>query len=105
MQVRQTQYGKAKTPHLQFSTKFKTQVALEALKETSTQAQLTSKYDVTPAQISAWKKQALESLPEVFGSFVVALEQEHNKLTDELYQKIGRLDLHWLQKTVRLARS
>ena len=90
-----------------FTTKFKTKVALEALQERKTLAELASEYDLTPAQISAWKKQALESLPEVFGSSITALEREHDELTAQLYEKIGRLEmeLDWLQKKAKSGQS
>jgi len=83
-----------------FSAKFKTMVALEALKERKTLAELASEHDVTASQISTWKKQVLDSLPEVFGSSAASLEREHEKLTSQLYEKIGRLEmeLDWLQK-------
>ncbi len=82
-----------------FSTKFKTKVAFEAIQERKTLAELASQYGLAPSQISAWKKQDLESLPDVFGSSA-ALEREHEQLTASLYKKIGRLEmeLDWLQK-------
>jgi transposase len=85
-----------------FSAKFKTQVALDAIKERKTLAQLASEHNVTPAQIASWKKQLLNSLPEVFGSDAASLAQEHEQLTDQLYRKIGQLEmeLDWLQKKV-----
>ena len=73
-----------------FTTAFKTKVALEALKERKTLAEFASEFDVTPAQISTWKKAALESLPEVFGTRAQTQEQEHEALTAKLYEKIGR---------------
>ena len=84
-----------------FSAKFKTMVALEALKERKTLAELASEHDVTASQISTWKKQALDSLPEVFGASPASLEREHEKLTSRLYENIGRreMELDWLQKT------
>lgn len=83
-----------------FNKAFKTKVALEALKERKTLAQLASEFDVSPAQISAWKKQALASLPEVFGSTDVQAVEEHEQLTAKLYEKIGRLEMErdWLKK-------
>ena len=51
----------------QHSAEFKSKVALEALKETSTMAELASKYEVHPTQITKWKSQLLSSLPDVFG--------------------------------------
>jgi len=51
-----------------FSRAFKTRVALEALKEQKTLAELATQFDLHPNQISKWKRQARQSLPEVFGT-------------------------------------
>ena len=82
-----------------FSTSFKTRVALEALKERKTLAELAQEHDLMPSQISAWKKQAIEALPAVFEQHR-AQDGEHEALTAQLYEKIGRLEmeLDWLQK-------
>jgi transposase-like protein len=50
-----------------FSKEFKARVALEALRGEKTVAQLASEYGVHATQINAWRKQALEGLPELFG--------------------------------------
>lgn len=49
-----------------FDKAFKAKVALEALREVMTLQEIAKKYDVHPNQISLWKKQAIESLPEIF---------------------------------------
>ena len=49
-----------------FKPEFKAKVALEALKGDKTTAQLAQVHGVHPAQISAWKKQLLESAGSVF---------------------------------------
>jgi transposase len=49
-----------------FSSKQKAEVALAALKEVETIAQISSTYEVHPPQITAWKKQAREGLCEIF---------------------------------------
>lgn len=51
----------------QFSNEFKAKVALEALKGEKTIAQLSSEYGVHASQITTWKQQAREKLPELFG--------------------------------------
>jgi transposase len=49
-----------------YDKQFKAKVAMEALREESTIQELAKKYDVHPNQISLWKKQAIEGLPELF---------------------------------------
>jgi len=82
------------------SSAFKAKVALEAVKEDKTIAELASQYEVHPSQIAKWKKQLLESLPEIFSSRQQNEQQDQEKLTSQLYQQIGRLkvELDWLKK-------
>jgi len=81
-----------------FSRKFKAKVALEAMKEHMTISQIAGKYGVHPTQVKDWKKQALDDLPEVFGTNTGNDEAE--KLVSSLYEEIGRLkiQLDWLKK-------
>lgn len=80
---------------------FKAKVSLDAIKGMKTAGELASHYQVHPVQISAWKKQAIEILPEAFrrgkSTKPPATEQE---LTAPLYEEIGRLkvELDWLKK-------
>ena len=50
-----------------FSAEFKAKVALEALVGDKTLAELAAKHDVHPNMITAWKRQAKESLSADFG--------------------------------------
>ena len=45
---------------------FKAKVSLAAIKGMKTSGELASQYQIHPVQISTWKKQAIESLPETF---------------------------------------
>ena len=83
------------------SAEFKSKVALEALKERSTLAELAAKYQLTPVQITQWKKQAIEHMSEVFepnGERKSGGGQE--ALIAQLYQKIGEIEVEndWLKK-------
>ena len=49
-----------------FTADFKKRVALEALRERDTVQAITARYEVHPNQVSAWKRQAVEGLAEVF---------------------------------------
>ncbi len=49
-----------------FDKAFKTKVVLEALREEMTLQEIAKKYEVHPNQISLWKKQVIENIPEIF---------------------------------------
>ena len=73
-----------------FKADFKAKVALEALKGDKSTAELAQIYSVHPTQITQWKKQLLESASSLF-------EGRHTKAdnvdVDELYKKIGKLEM------------
>jgi putative transposase len=82
------------------SAAFKAKVALAAAKGDKTIAELASQYEVHPNQIAKWKKQLLESLPEIFNRYRQKDQRRQDELTERLYQQIGQLkvELDWLKK-------
>src|SRR4051812_25930356 len=82
----------------------KAKIALEALKGTMTQNEITSKYGVHSTQIFSWKKQLLESLPEIFSDRRREKDKTQEELIEELYKQIGQLkvELDWLKKKSEL---
>jgi transposase len=85
-----------------FSAEFKSKVALEALKENKTMAELTQEYGVQGVQIKEWKQHLLESLPKVFesGAKAETNAREAEEKEGKLFQKIGQLnvEIDWLKK-------
>jgi len=75
-----------------FDGKFKSAVALEALREDKALAEIAVKYQVHPNQISNWKKEALEKLPELFQDGRRKRKSDEPVITrDDLLREIGQL--------------
>ena len=72
-----------------YEAKFKARVAIDALKERETLAQLGHRHGVHPVQVGQWRRQLEENAPEVFGGGAETREFERER--NELLQKIGEL--------------
>jgi transposase len=83
-----------------FTAEFKAQVGLEALKGVEPVHAIAVRHKVHPVQVSQWKKEVLERLPEVFAQKPARDEIAAAEREAQLYQKIGQLEmeLEWLKK-------
>ena len=90
----------------QYAGQFKATVALEAVKNQKTLAQIASEYLIHPNQVIQWKKQLLSELPHIFTNRREKSEKAQEQLVSELYRQIGQLkvELDWLKKKVGLLR-
>lgn len=84
----------------QHSPEFKAQVGLEALRGLEPVHAIAARHKVHPVQVSQWKKEAAERLPELFGRKPEADAVELKEREKELFEEIGRLkmELEWLKK-------
>lgn len=72
-----------------FSPTFKAKVALEAVKNQQTLAELANKFELNPVMISKWKAYFLENMSAAFEKSESV--EENSVDTQELYAQIGQL--------------
>jgi transposase len=81
-----------------FTAREKAKVALEALREQRTVAQIASAYGCHGNQVGKWKKEAINGLTSIFETGQG--ERSEEKLMSSLYEQIGRLEMEveWFKK-------
>jgi len=82
------------------SPQFKARVGLEALKGLKTTIEIARENRLHATQVSQWKSEVRERLPEVFSGGAGGDGSEKDKLIEELYAKVGKLsfEVDWLRK-------
>lgn len=81
--------GKKRVTH---TPQFKAKVALAALKQEKTTSQLAAQFKVHPTAIAKWKAKLLDRADELFADGR-AKKSIDTPTVEELYQKIGRLEI------------
>jgi transposase-like protein len=75
-----------------YSPEFKAKVALAALKNEATIAELAARFGVHPTMITAWKRSLLEGAADIFDKGQKSRQQTEAHI-DELYRQIGKLQV------------
>lgn len=88
----------------QYSAEFKAKIAMLALSNTQTIAEIASTYKLHPTQISIWKGELQKNAQNIFSDKRKKNLEDRSKLIEELYKQIGQrnVELDWLKKKVGL---
>lgn len=83
-----------------FSGAFKAKVAIEALKERESMAELSKRFEVHPNIISKWKQEFVKRSSELFDK---KSDAEAEVDPEKLYAKIGQLEIEndFLKKSLK----
>ena len=86
-----------------YTSKFKTKVVLEALKERSSVAELTQKYELAPQQINLWKREFLANADSLFEGKGKTKKSQAEEERDQLLKVIGeqKVQLDFLNNALR----
>ena len=85
-----------------FTSKFKTTVALEAIKERESLSSLAQKYELLPQQISNWKRELLYGADSIFKGKQKNKKSEAQEKEDDLLKIIGqqKVEIDFLKKSL-----
>jgi len=85
-----------------YTSKQKAEIALEAIRGEKTVQEISSMYGVHPNQVSQWKQEVLQRLPEILEDKRCKNKEAKDleKERDEHLKKIGELtmNINWLKK-------
>lgn len=86
-----------------FTSKFKTAVVLESLKEAQSLNELAQKHELAPAQISAWKREFLSKAEDIFTKPKKSVKNAADEERNRLLQTIGeqKVALDFLKKALK----
>jgi len=79
------------TKRKRYSAEFKARVALDAIREELTLAELSKKHGVHPNMISGWKRAAIENMATAFGKGSGSGAKDNDAEIEKLHAKIGQL--------------
>jgi transposase len=74
-----------------YTSRFKTKVVLETLKERSSVADLAQKFDLATQQINLWKREFLAKAESVFEAKSKSKKSQAEEEKDTLLKSIGQL--------------
>ena len=85
-----------------FTAKFKKDVVIEALRERLSTNELAQKYQVSPQQISTWKREFLDNAESVFGGKRKTKKDEATQEKEALLKIIGqqKVDIDFLKRAL-----
>jgi transposase-like protein len=90
-----------KAKRRKFTAAFKAQVAIEALRERESLAELAKRFELHPNMISKWKQEFVSRSSEIFETQAPELTLEAEQ--EKLHALIGKLQVEneWLKKTAK----
>lgn len=85
-----------------FTSKFKTKVALEAIKERESLSSLAQKHELLPQQITNWKRELLYGADSIFEGKSKNKKTEAQEKEDDLLKTIGqqKVEIDFLKKSL-----
>ena len=85
-----------------FTSKFKTKVVLEALKERLTTKEIAQRFDISVQQVNLWKREFLSEAETIF-SKGTSQKSESEQKEDRLLKVIGKqkVELDFLKNALR----